>query len=179
MNAAGRRLHAGVSFAYRKPPGDRRLAFRTQPEINLSERRLVSTGTLSDVDDTPAGGIPAHRCGAQPQDGRHLPGLVRPRLLVHHRRSACLRCQDWHLRPGAPERNLWGACELAACYSVLHLDDGPITGGEERNWTLGLNWYVNRQTRLMVNWIDAEADPNGDGDREGLRAIQARVQFFF
>ncbi len=63
--------------------------------------------------------------------------------------------------------------------SLLNLQDAPITGGEERNWTLGLNWYVNRNTRLMLNWVDAKADPNGDGQVERLEALQARFQFHF
>ncbi|MBK1717226.1 OprO/OprP family phosphate-selective porin [Thiocystis violacea] len=193
VNAAGRRLHAGVSFAYREPPGDRRLAFSSQPEINLSERRLVSTGTLSDVDDTLTGGIElAGIWGPWSLQAEYLRTEVRrsPRTDVTFQGWYVLgswfitggrRAYDARTGTFDPVRpsGTWGAWELAARYSVLDLDDGPITGGEERNWTLGVNWYANRQTRLMVNWIDAEADPNGDGDREDLRAIQARVQFFF
>lgn len=189
----GRRLHAGISLAYREPPGNDRVSFSTLPEVHLSDRRLVSTGTLSDVENTLTSGI-------------ELAGLWGPwSLQAEYLRTDVMRSprddvtfQGWYIfgswfiaggervydpksgtfDPVRP-KGKWGALELAVRYSVLDLDDGPITGGEERNWTLGLNWYINRNTRVMVNFVKAEADPNGDGEFERLDAIQSRFQFFF
>lgn len=50
----------------------------------------------------------------------------------------------------------WGALELAARYSYVNLNDNRIQGGRERNVTVGLNWYLNRDCRLMFNYIRAE-----------------------
>jgi phosphate-selective porin OprO/OprP len=193
VQGTGRRLHARVSLAYREPPGNDRVSFSTLPEVHPSDRRLVSTGTLSDVDHTLTSGI-------------ELAGLWGPwslqweylRTDVMRNPREDVKFQGWYVlgswfiagghrvydpRSGTfdPVRpsGKWGALELAVRYSVLDLDDGPITGGEERNWTLGLNWYINRNMRVMVNLVAAEADPNQDGDIEHLDAIQSRFQFFF
>jgi phosphate-selective porin OprO/OprP len=76
-------------------------------------------------------------------------------------------------------RGKYGAWELAARYSVLDLEDDPITGGKEENWTLGLNWYADKHMRLMVNWVHAEADPNRSGRMENIEAWMARFQYVF
>lgn len=59
----------------------------------------------------------------------------------------------------------WGALELAARYARLDLVDGKhvvqennftgsslIAGGVTDNITIGVNWYLNPATRLMVNY---------------------------
>jgi phosphate-selective porin OprO/OprP len=47
----------------------------------------------------------------------------------------------------------WGAWELAARFSLLDLEDGPITGGTINDLTLGVNWFLNTHTRLQFNYI--------------------------
>lgn len=54
----------------------------------------------------------------------------------------------------------WGAWELAARYSKLDLNDGATLGGKMENYTLGVNWYLNQYTRLMLNYIDTDTDDN-------------------
>jgi phosphate-selective porin OprO/OprP len=52
----------------------------------------------------------------------------------------------------------WGAWELAARYSVVNLNDllgtaVGVAGGEQTIYTAGLNWYVNRNIRFMLNYL--------------------------
>jgi len=47
----------------------------------------------------------------------------------------------------------WGAWEVAARYSQITLNDLNVLGGELRNATFGVNWYVNSNIRFMFNWI--------------------------
>jgi phosphate-selective porin OprO/OprP len=48
-----------------------------------------------------------------------------------------------------------GAWELAARFSTMDLSDKSIQGGRLNDITLGVNWYLNRQMRIMANYIYA------------------------
>jgi len=70
----------------------------------------------------------------------------------------------------------WGAWELATRYSVLDLNDADVNGGEERNVTLGLNWYPNSFVRLMANYVHVLDIDGGVHDNEDLDLFQVRAQ---
>ena len=55
-----------------------------------------------------------------------------------------------------PARGKWGALELSLRLSAVNLKDKNIAGGRELNITVGLNWYLKRKLRLMVNYIHAD-----------------------
>ena len=72
-----------------------------------------------------------------------------------------------------------GAVELAARWSTLDLTDESVEAGELDNWALGLNWYLSRNTRIMVNYINFDIegeDPSVDGDGD---AVTLRFQTDF
>ena len=71
-------------------------------------------------------------------------------------------------------RGGWGALELAARYSTIDLDDGPIDGGELDNITVGLNWYLNPNVRIMFNYVHADIEDSGEAD-----IFQTRFQVDF
>ncbi len=54
-----------------------------------------------------------------------------------------------------------GAWEVAARFSKIDLNDGPITGGELRDWTAGVNWYLNPNVRVMWNYVRADLEKVG------------------
>ncbi len=53
----------------------------------------------------------------------------------------------------------WGAWEVTTRYSSLSLNSGNVYGGTGRNWTIGLNWFVNCHVRFMFNYIRADLKP--------------------
>ena len=92
----------------------------------------------------------------------------------------------------SPADGTWGAWEVATRRSTLDLDSDAgvatsplvgVRGGEETNWSLGLNWYWNAYFRMMLNYVHADADNltnavPGAGADEGVEAnlVSLRVQ---
>jgi phosphate-selective porin OprO/OprP len=69
--------------------------------------------------------------------------------------------------PFRPNGLDWGAWEIAGRYSVIDLNDGftpgvPVTGtdavagGKQTVYTAGLNWYMNRNVRVMFNYLHGD-----------------------
>jgi len=67
-----------------------------------------------------------------------------------------------------------GAFELAARYSTMDLSDEQVLGGEYSVLTLGVNWYLNPYTRVMVNY--AYTDYTGVGK---MKSLMTRFQVSF
>lgn len=69
-----------------------------------------------------------------------------------------------------------GAWELAARYSYIDLDDESVAGGKLADVTLGLNWYLNRNTRILLNWSQGELQGSRNGTAD---TVQLRWQLAF
>jgi phosphate-selective porin OprO and OprP len=65
-----------------------------------------------------------------------------------------------------------GAWEVAARYSYIDLDNHGVNGGMLNDLTLGLNWYLNRNARVMSNYLLVWRDAAGGGS-DGLTQILA------
>lgn len=57
---------------------------------------------------------------------------------------------DFDLKKGT-----WGAWEVAARYDQVDLQDANVTGGEQKRVTVGLNWYLNEDVRVMADYSRA------------------------
>lgn len=57
-----------------------------------------------------------------------------------------------------------GAWEIAARYSYLDLKDSDINGGMMSDATVGLNWYLNPNMRIMGNYVHANRNGIGYAD---------------
>lgn len=76
------------------------------------------------------------------------------------------------------EERDWGAWELALRYSSLDLNGNKaIRGGEEENFTAGVNWYLNPNFRVMLNYI--LADIEHDLYCDDMHILQTRFQLNF
>lgn len=77
----------------------------------------------------------------------------------------------------SPKTGSWGAWELGLRYSWIDLDSGMIRGGREQDWTLGVNWYLNPNTRIYLNYTLANIEHDlYDGN---LGILQTRFQIDF
>ncbi len=99
-------------------------------------------------------------------------GQVIPREnFIPNRRDPC--CDPCRSTPGR------GAWEAAIRYSQVDLNSGGIAGGDVRDISLGLNWYLNPNSRVMCNYILIFRDTIA-GTSDGLtQALGARFQVDF
>ncbi len=187
------RLHIGVSSEYREPRQDNRVNYRSRPEVHLIDRAMISTGTLSQVDYTLTSGMElAGIWGGWSIQGEYIQADVqrtgRPDVVF----DGWYLLGSWFFKGGQRDYDPkdgtfdkvvpmgeYGDWEIAVRYSTLDLEQDPITGGEEKNWTFGLNWYLDRHMRMMANYVDAEASPNRNGDLESVKAWMFRFQYVF
>ena len=92
-----------------------------------------------------------------------------------------------------PAAGTWGAWEIGARYSDINLNwndgvfgratpAGGIRGGEQKIYTVGLNWYLNPAIRLMLDYSHVEVDRlNSAGADQGQKfnTIALRSQLTF
>jgi phosphate-selective porin OprO/OprP len=82
----------------------------------------------------------------------------------------------------------WGALEVVARYGQLTIDDAafPIFADsltqarDARGFGLGLNWYLNRNVRLLASYEETTFDGGAaTGDREKEKVLFTRMQFTY
>lgn len=82
----------------------------------------------------------------------------------------------------------YGALELVARYTYLDLVSGdPVItsttpgaqAGTQQDVTLGVNWYLNSQVWLMVNYVWSHIDSVAPGATGNFQALGARVHIDF
>lgn len=186
-------LHLGASLEYRKADSGESARFRARPESYATDVRLIDTGTLAGADDLLTLGAEAawargpfllqaeyfaSELGREAADDASFGGgyvaagwVVTGERREYKRHTGVFGAVD-------PDGD-WGAVELVARYSQLDLEDGGVTGGEERNVAIGVNWWWNENCRLMVDYIAVDAQPNRNGVDESPGIIQARLQLGF
>jgi phosphate-selective porin OprO and OprP len=92
--------------------------------------------------------------------------------------------------PFSLSRGDWGAFKLVSRYSVADLNAGAalaipqsvtggVYGGKQQIYAVGLNWYLNSNMRVMLDysWIDIDRlDPAGAPIGQQVQAVGMRVQ---
>jgi phosphate-selective porin OprO/OprP len=92
--------------------------------------------------------------------------------------------------PFARDAPGWGAFEVAARYSTLEVDDDvfddgfadPAASAQQADaWAVGVNWYLNRYLKFVVNYERTSFDggaPDG-GNRESEGVFLTRLQLSY
>lgn len=89
----------------------------------------------------------------------------------------------------APSKGTWGAFELVGRYGELTVDDAAFTtfadpsksASTAKTWAAGLNWYLNRSVKLMLDY-DQTAFTGGaakGADLPDEKLLLCRAQFSF
>ena len=119
--------------------------------------------------------------------------------LTHHgwtvAASWLLTGEDASFRSVTPKKNFdphangWGALQFVARYSVLDVDNDafptfadPAESATRANaWGFGLNWYLNRNVRASLNFIqtDFKGGTSGAVTRQNENVFLTRMQLAF
>lgn len=187
-----RLLHvgAGYSHQFRGDPPAPQVSFAIPAESHLGAD-LADTGTIANAENVDLGnlelaavmgrlhleseltGVRVQRnrsdpelllWGAYAQAGVFLTGESRP-----YDRGDAVFGRLKPLRPFDPARGDWGAFELAARFSYLDLHDADVSGGVLSDTTLGLNWYLFSNARIMLNYVHAVLHGVGRSDAGQIR----------
>ncbi|MDR6302670.1 phosphate-selective porin OprO/OprP [Nitrobacter vulgaris] len=185
-------------------PGVNDIRLRERIELRIDPTRVLDTHNIANVDDVRVlsaevggaigpfhaqseyfdysvsrfGNTDLHFKGGYVQAGYILTGEKR-KYLQHDAAFGGVRPSNpfvWDVAGGI------GAWEIAARYSYMDLNDNLVFGGKQNNVTVGLNWYLNDNMRVMFNWIHGTiAKSNLPGQDLGAKwdAYAMRTQWAF
>jgi len=189
-----RMWHVGFGAEARSYGSTDTVRLRSRPESDLTDVRMVDTGTIVDPDTsfrytaelawkfrsvhaqaeylhlglTRNGGAPdLDFSGWYAQVGWFITGEYR----TYNRKSGSFG----RIKP----KNKYGAWEVALRASDIDLNSADIAGGTESNVALALNWYATKSVRVSLNYIAASARPDRDGLDDDVDIVQARLQYIF
>ncbi len=200
IHSKNRVFHFGASAAYQVPNDEKVIKIDSKPESRLTGASFLDTGKIKNVNDAFTYGFETVMVvGPFSLQGEYVHqslGLknndASPDFYGGYAFASWMitgESRDYKFSRGIfgrinPDRT-YGAFEVAVRYSTLNLNSLPIVaGGRENNVTLALNWYVNRNIRVMANYLlinnDAYANDRGNllgNDDPGI--FHARLQINF
>jgi len=191
-------LHLGFAYTYQEPDNGV-VRFRSRPENHQTDR-FIDTGNFS-AEDTSIYGLEAalvlNSLSVQGEymraDVRRPAGFSDPDFSGYYIEAAYyLTGENRSYKDGAFGRTKvkknflegggWGAWQVALRYSSVDLNDAGISGGEEDNITVGLNWHLNNHTRVMLNYVKADIENSFEEKNiaeGGLDMVMTRFQIDF
>ena len=161
------------------------LTLSDRPELRIDPTAIVSTGALPGVSGAQvysaeaAGNYgPAYFQGEYfwyNVDRNNLPGLTNVKFQGGYAEAAFALTGETRAyepssssykgiipaNPFSLTGSGWGAWEIAGRISTIDLNDqlataNGVAGGRQTVYTAGLNWYVNRNVRFMLNYLHGD-----------------------
>jgi phosphate-selective porin OprO and OprP len=183
----GRIAHLGLSLVDRDTDADT-LRLRTKPQADLAGVRLVDTGSLRDTDRVATLGLEGlWASGPFKLQGEIMRSSVdRYGSADYTADGAYLSAvwnvtgESWGYKAGVPAtpkpadaaRGMW---QLGLRYDTVDLDDAGVDGGRMDALTAGVNWYWQKNFKLMLNYVRVDSERRGVSDDPGI--VEARAQF--
>lgn len=202
-------LHIGVAASYATPKTDvgrdtppKTVSF-SQSESTINKIRFMDTGYITEVNNTMligaelAGYYGPWKFQAEyiQQDISRNNGLANESFSGFYLQSSCLLLggkQDYNNSRGAfnqPLVSKKGDVELALRFDRLDMNGKVIKGGASNQYTAGVNYYINENLKVQLNYYyithDRFADANGEIIPSGIssgnnyNSFNVRVQLRF
>lgn len=191
-NATKQLLHIGAAYSFRKPDS-KEYKVSVKPNSNLAEKYLT-TGTIEFVNDISLANFEtAYIYGPFSIQAEYLTASVNAVDYQYNfssyygELSYFITGESRNYRSSydgfgriKPKNNFGGAqkgpgaLELALRYSKTDLGDELFIVEAQSEFALGINWYLNPVTRLMLNYTRTDIENKGN-----LDGIQARFQIDF
>lgn len=203
-------IHVGLAANYSTPKAAtdptlkdaHQMRLRARPESHVNRGRFIDTGKISNVDHQELWGVEVAGVfgplSVQSEYNtmtfkRTVSTLVAPQFdgwyafvswfpTGEHRPYDHAAGEFGRVLP----RSHRGALELVSRYSTADLNDpaASIFGGREKITTIGANWYINGNIRVMTNYLFVNNDQYAKGDRnyivgDKFNVLQARLQLNF
>ena len=174
-------LHLGLAYSHKFCDEDESMKYRSRPESNLSDVYTVDTGSINGVTGVDLLGPEIafvngpfcfqseyvqtflNRTSADNLDFSGYYALC-SFFLTGEQRAYKIDEGGGEFgrvipnRPFAFDTSGWGAWQVALRYSALDLNDRDIQGGKEKDYTIGLNWFLNPNLRMTFNYVLANID---------------------
>ncbi len=182
-------LHLGLGYSNRKT-ALKEYKIAARPEAHLSSKKYVSTGLITTVNHVDIFNLEAaFISGPITFQTEYLTSRVFTKNLDRYKfntyygqvgyfitgeNRSYKRSRFSKLTPNNNFGKGSGAWEIALRYSTINLNSLDIQGGEQTNMTLGVNWYLNPSTRIMLNNVWSTIKDQGK-----LNTIQMRFQIAF
>ncbi len=191
-------VHLGVSYShqFRDADEETELRYRVRPSTHITDARLANTGNIL-ADDADIVGLEAAAVfGPFSAQAEYITSIVNsdadddPVFSGYYvYGSYFLTGESRDYKPGSgsfsritPKSNFHpteggpGAWELALRYARVDLTDEDIEGGELSDITLGINWHLNPNVRMMFNYVYADLEDRGEISDDNANIFQARFQ---
>ncbi|MCE9635685.1 MAG: hypothetical protein K8T90_08275 [Planctomycetes bacterium] len=193
-------LHLGMSYNLRDFSSDE-VKYSAKPLINIAPN-WADTGTLKDISDGSLFGLESMFVSGP----LTLKGET---VFAHGNGASDTTAEDYDFSALSLEASYWltgestqydlkagrtdrpkvkknygdgdgiGAWQIAVGYDTLDLVDGGYDGGELDIWRFGVNWFLNPNTRISLNVVDAQGDWAAKGLDDSTRALVMRFQVDF
>lgn len=182
INEEGHFLHLGLSYVdlESRNANDQHITrLRARPDADLTNTRLIDTGNFSSDRVKVLGLEAAYVQGPVKFQGEYMDSTVtRPDNYADFSSDSWYMYGVWNITgetwnyknglvatplPNEPALGMW---QVAVRYDAANLNDGRVNytnpaapvvtgilGGEESDWTLGVNWYWRSNFKVALNYI--------------------------
>ncbi len=189
----------GAAVIYRKFNSESELQFRARPGAHQAGVRFVDTGVLDTAQDLIMYNLEA----SVVRGAFHAQAEYTATRVQRYDRDRALKLDGFYVQSGffltgesrnydqksgkykrpTPNHTPLGAWEVAARFSQINLSSRNIRGGQQRDFTVGLNWWANPNVMFRLNYAYGNASPTSrttlTGESEYFHAFMARAQTVF